>query len=138
MVGKTDPGFLVNVFGLIFFLKPDFFDRIMKTFSLLKPRDGDDMKSREEVLEILATVKPELRREFKVRRIGLFGSYARSQQSPDSDVDVLVEVDPSIGLRFVTLAERIEKHVGLRTEVVSSRAIKPRHRKLIESEVIYV
>jgi len=96
------------------------------------------MKSREEVLEILATVKPELRREFKVRRIGLFGSYARSQQSPDSDVDVLVEVDPSIGLRFVTLAERIEKHVGLRTEVVSSRAIKPRHRKLIESEVIYV
>ncbi|MGD0485721.1 MAG: nucleotidyltransferase family protein [Syntrophorhabdales bacterium] len=96
------------------------------------------MKSREEVLEILAAVKPELQKEFKVRRIGLFGSYARMEQRPDSDVDVLVEVDPSIGLEFVTLAERIEKRVGLRTEVVSSRAIKPRHRKLIKREVIYV
>jgi hypothetical protein len=96
------------------------------------------MKSREEVLGILAAVKPELQKEFKVRRIGLFGSYARMEQRSDSDVDILVDVDPSIGLEFVTLAERLEKYMGLRTEVVSSRAIKPRHRKLIKSEVIYV
>ncbi len=96
------------------------------------------MKSREEVLKILADAKPELQKEFKVRRIGLFGSYARMEQRKDSDVDVLVEVDPSIGLDFVTLADRIEKHLGLRTEVVSSRAINTRHRKLIKKDLIYV
>jgi uncharacterized protein len=96
------------------------------------------MKSREEILKVLAAVKPELQREFKVRKIGLFGSYARMEQRPDSDVDILVQVDPSIGLEFVTLAERIEKHLGLRTEVVSTRAIKPRHRNLIKKDIIYV
>ena len=96
------------------------------------------MKSREEVLKILAEAKPELQKEFKVRRIGLFGSYARMEQGPDSDVDVLVEVDPSLGLKFVTLADRIEEHLGLPTGVVSSRALNPRHRKLIKKELIYV
>jgi hypothetical protein len=96
------------------------------------------VKSREEVLKILAEAKPELQKEFKVRRIGLFGSYARMEQRPDSDVDVLVEVDPSVGLKFVTLAEKIEEHLGLRTEVVSSRALNPRHRKLIKKDLIYV
>ena len=89
-------------------------------------------------MKILAAAKPELQREFKLRKMGLFGSYARMEQRKDSDVDVLVDVDPSIGLEFVTLADRIEKHLGVRTEVVSSRAINSRHRKLIKKDLIYV
>ncbi len=64
------------------------------------------IKSREEVLEILAAVKPELQKEFKLRRIGLFGSYARMERRSESDADVLVEVDPSIGLQFVPSQRR--------------------------------
>jgi len=45
--------------------------------------------------------------------MALFGSYARGDQQAGSDVDILVEVDPSIGLDFVTLAERIEKLLGV-------------------------
>ena len=53
-------------------------------------------------------------------------------------MDILVEVDPSIGLEFVSLAERLEQLIGLPIEIVSHRAINPRKMKLIEPEIIYV
>jgi hypothetical protein len=59
------------------------------------------MRGAQEILEILQTALPELARDFHVTRLALFGSYARGQQTEASDVDILVEVDPSIGLRFV-------------------------------------
>jgi hypothetical protein len=56
----------------------------------------------------------------------------------DSDVDILVEVDPSIGLDLVSLCNTIERLLGTRVDVVSSRAIRPNGWKVIESELIYV
>lgn len=96
------------------------------------------MKSKEEVLQILKEAKPELARRYGLRRLALFGSYARGDQREDSDVDILVEVDPSIGLGFVDLADHLEELVGVRAEVVSSRAISPRNWKVIEQELIDV
>lgn len=81
---------------------------------------------------------PELAREFGVTRLAVFGSYARGDQHDESDVDVLVEVDPSIGLRFVDLADRIERLLGVRSDVVSRRAIGPRHWSRIERELVDV
>lgn len=95
-------------------------------------------KNRDEILNLLTQYKPELQTRFKVRHLALFGSYARGDQQPDSDVDILVDVDPSIGLEFVFLAEQIEQLLGVRVELVSQRAIKPRHMKFIEQELIYV
>jgi hypothetical protein len=95
-------------------------------------------QKREEILRLLSEAKPRLEREFQVRRLALFGSYARGDQREDSDVDVLVDVDPSIGLRFVSLAERIEEVLGLTVDLVSTRAVKPRAWELIERELIYV
>ena len=96
------------------------------------------MKSTQELVDILRRAKPELARDFGVMRLALFGSYARGEQRDDSDVDVLVEVDPSIGLRFVDLAERIEALLGVPTEVISHRAISPRHWAIIEREILDV
>ena len=93
---------------------------------------------REEILDLLSITKPELESRYKVQRIALFGSYARGDQSPDSDVDILVEVDPSVGLAFVDLAERIEEVLGLPVELVSHRAVKPNKMQLIEPDLIYV
>ena len=93
------------------------------------------MRSAQEILEILQIALPELARDFHVTRLALFGSYARGQQTEASDVDILVEVDPSIGLRFVDLAERIESLLGVRADVVSRRAITPRHWAVIESAI---
>ena len=96
------------------------------------------MKTKEEVLRILQREKPELVRDYGVKRLALFGSYARNDQREDSDVDILVEVDPSIGLGFVELAERIEGALGVCAEVVSRRAIKPRYWEVIKEDLIDV
>lgn len=92
---------------------------------------------REEILSRLRESKRSLQAEFPLKRIALFGSYAMAAQVPgQSDIDILVEVDPSIGLGFVTLAERLEELLGTRVDLVSRRAIKPSLWKLIEPELI--
>jgi uncharacterized protein len=96
------------------------------------------MKTKAEILEILRREKPELARQYGLRRLALFGSYAREDQREDSDVDILVEIEPEIGLRFVELADRIEDALGVRTEVVSRRAIKPRYWQVIQEELVDV
>lgn len=96
------------------------------------------MKSTREIVELLRRAQPQLAREFGVTRLALFGSYARGEQREDSDVDVLVEVDPSIGLRFVDLAERIEALLGTKTDVISRRAVGSRHWPLIERDLLDV
>ena len=96
------------------------------------------MKTREEVLAILVQHKPRLQQQFPIRRLAVFGSYARGEQREESDVDILVDVDPSIGLEFVSLAEAIEQALGLHVDLVSSRAIKPRNWAVIEPELIDV
>ena len=95
-------------------------------------------KTREEILTLLVQNKSEFENRFKVRRLALFGSYARGDQRSDSDVDILVDIDPSVGLEFVTLAEQIEQLLGLPVELVSRRAIKPNKLKFIEQDLIYV
>ena len=95
-------------------------------------------KSREEILNLLSQNKSNLENRFKVRRMALFGSYARGDQQSESDVDILVDIDASVGLDFVTLAEQIEQLLGLPVELVSRRAIKPSKLKYIEQDLIYV
>ena len=94
--------------------------------------------TKDEILSLLVQNKAELKYRFKVRRLALFGSYARGDQKPDSDVDILVDIDPSVGLEFVTLAEQIEQLLDLPVELVSRRAIKPNKLKYIEQDLIYV
>ncbi len=96
------------------------------------------MRTTQDVLDLLRAARPQLAREFGVTRLSLFGSYARGDQHEDSDVDGLGEVDPSIGMRFVDLAERIEALLGIRSDVVSRRAIAPRHWAHIERDLVDV
>ena len=96
------------------------------------------MITKEDILKTLAKEKPKLQKQFKVRKLALFGSYARGDQRQDSDVDILVEVDPSIGLDFVTLAEKLEESLKSSVDLVSSRAVSSQAIKLIEPELIYV
>jgi predicted nucleotidyltransferase len=69
-------------------------------------------------LETLRRAAPDLEHEYGITRLALFGSFARGEATEASDVDVLVDVHPSIGLRFVDLAERIEALLAMPTDVV--------------------
>ena len=94
------------------------------------------MSSTEEILALLRDQHQLLKASYPIRRLALFGSWARGDAREDSDVDVLVEVDPSIGLGFVELGEQLERALGRRVDLVSRRAIKPSLWKRIEPELL--
>ncbi len=96
------------------------------------------MKTKEDVVDALRALKPLVMDSFKVRSIALFGSYARGEQTESSDVDVIVDVDSSIGLDFVDLADLIEAKLGIATDVIPADAIKPRYRAFIAKDLLYV
>jgi predicted nucleotidyltransferase len=100
--------------------------------------DDKNMKTRKDILNQLREMKGFLSESFKVNSLALFGSYSRGDQTETSDVDILVDVDPSLGLEFVTLAEAIEAALGVSVDLVSSRAIRPQYKAAIEKELIYV
>jgi predicted nucleotidyltransferase len=92
----------------------------------------------QKTLERLRKCKPELEREFPLQRMALFGSVARGEATEASDIDILVEVAPSIGLGFVTLAERLESLLGHKVDLVSRRGIKPVLWERIQPDLIDV
>ena len=62
----------------------------------------------------------------------------RGETLAGSDIDILADVEPSIGLDFVTLADKLEELTGHKIDLVSRRAIKPLLWKQIEPELIDV
>ena len=94
------------------------------------------MTAKEQILRTLSEQRKILAHRYPIRRLALFGSWARGDAQEKSDVDILVEVDPSIGMRFVDLAEELEQALGRHVDLVSSRAIKPAYWKRIEPELI--
>lgn len=94
------------------------------------------MPTSEKILATLREQRTLLSRRYPIRRMALFGSWARGDAREDSDVDVMVEVDPSIGLRFVELGDDLEKALGRPVDLVSRRAIKHSLWKRIEPELI--
>ncbi len=93
---------------------------------------------REKILQRLRAGLPALKREFPLHGLALFGSMARGETFAGSDIDILADVEPSIGLDFVTLADKLEELTGRKIDLVSRRAIKPLLWKQIESELIDV
>lgn len=95
------------------------------------------MKNREAVLNIIRKNKKDIQK-YGVLKLGLFGSYARGENSEESDVDLLVEFKTKsfndyMDLKFF-LEDRLECHVDL----VLSNTIKPALRGSILGNVIYV
>ncbi|MCR9153439.1 MAG: nucleotidyltransferase family protein [Bacteroidetes bacterium] len=96
------------------------------------------MSSREEILSKLKVLKAGLLNSYPIASIALFGSFARSEQTPQSDIDILVELNGQIGSKFIDLAEELETSLGQKVDLVSKNGIKPRYLKSIESDLVYV
>lgn len=80
-----------------------------------------------------------LREKYKVKTIGIFGSYSRGEQRRKSDVDILVEFSEVIDLfTFVELENFLSDLLGVKVDLVMKDTLKPRIRERILSEVIYV
>lgn len=96
------------------------------------------MATTEKIIEQLRLLKKDLAKRYPIASMALFGSYARSAQGPDSDIDILVELNGRIGSRFVLLAEELEGALQHKVDLVSRRGIKPKYFKAIEKELVYV
>jgi len=70
--------------------------------------------------------------------MAIFGSYARREHNELSDLDILVEFSDRIGIRFIDLAEDLERIVGFKVDLVSKKGIKEKYFKSIDSDLIYV
>jgi len=72
-----------------------------------------------------------------VKRLGVFGSFVRGQQRPDSDVDLLVEFDPALKTfdNFMALSLLLEDLLQRRVELVTTESLSPHLRPHILDEV---
>ena len=88
-------------------------------------------------LDTLSAHREQLR-AFGVLKLGLFGSYARDEQTPDSDMDFLVVMERYTLRNFVGFADFLEALFGCEVDLVPENHIKPRLRPYIMKDVIYV
>jgi predicted nucleotidyltransferase len=95
---------------------------------------------RSDVVRILMDHRVELRSQFSVKSLALFGSVARDEASPASDVDLLVEFERPVGLlHFVGTHQYLEKLlVADRVDLVLRRAVLPELRDEILGEAVSV
>lgn len=90
------------------------------------------------IIKLLKANKEKLSEKYAIKSIALFGSYARDEQKEDSDIDIMVEFTENIGIRFIDLADEIEKIVGLKIDLVSKNGVKSKYLKSIEKDLNYV
>ena len=90
------------------------------------------------ILKKLKDHKPELQQKYPISRLGIFGSYARGEATPSSDLDVAVELNGPMGLNFVAMANEIESLFTIKVDVVPKRSIKQVYLAFVEKDIIYV
>lgn len=92
--------------------------------------------TREQVLQRLSAARAEIA-GLGVRSLDLFGSVARGEAGPDSDVDLLVDFERPVGLfQFFRVQRRLEEILGCRIDLVMRGAVKRQLRDRIFAEAV--
>ncbi len=99
------------------------------------------MKTLEEIKTVLQMHKPYLIQHYGIKEIGMFGSYVRNQQRPDSDLDILIELEsPSrIGLMgLANLEDYLTRLFDMKVDISIKKNLKRRIGEKIRNEVVSV
>ena len=97
------------------------------------------MTELDKIKKILRQNKRQLSHDFKIKQLGLFGSYVRGKQKKNSDVDILVEFSQTPGLfDFMKVENNLSALLKKRVDLVMKGALKPAIGKHIMSEVVYI
>jgi predicted nucleotidyltransferase len=95
--------------------------------------------NREDVRQILREYRTELMQKYGVRSLSLFGSVARDEASPASDVDLLVEFDRPVGyFGLFALQDYLESLLGCNVDLGTPGSLKPRIRERVLGECVRV
>lgn len=95
------------------------------------------MESRSEIFRLLESNQDKIK-SFGVKRLGIFGSVARDEQTENSDVDVLVELEKETFRGYMGLLLFLEDLFGRKVDLAIKDSIKPRIKDRVLSETIYV
>ncbi len=96
------------------------------------------MYSKDSIVKILKEKKPDFQKRYQVSELGLFGSYARGDFNENSDIDILVDFNGSVGIGFISLAHELEDIFRTKIDLVSRKGIKPRYLSVVEKNLIHV
>ena len=99
------------------------------------------MTTKGEILDFLARNKEYFRDRYGVTKIGLFGSYARDEQTSGSDLDLVVEFEkntPNLYDLKREIKEFIKRSLNLNADIAREKYIKPIYKDSILKETIYV
>ena len=98
-----------------------------------------NMKRLEEIIDIINKHKQELEDKFKIKEIGIFGSYVSGKIRKKSDIDILVEFKEPVGFfNFLDLEEYLKNLLETNIDLVSKKALKPHIGEYILKEVVYI
>jgi predicted nucleotidyltransferase len=94
-----------------------------------------------EITRVLEAEKAQLGERYGIKALGIFGSYVRGEQRPDSDLDLLLEIERPTRISLVDLVE-LELHLsallGVKVDLVLKENLRPRIGERIQAEVIPV
>ena len=92
-----------------------------------------------EINSILKQHREEICRRYRVKEIGVFGSFVRGEEKKRSDVDILVEYEvvPDL-LEFIALENYLEKLLIMKVDLVRKTVIRPELKDIILNEVVYI
>jgi uncharacterized protein len=94
---------------------------------------------RDKVSQILQVHRTELKQKYGVRSLSIFGSVARDEGGPASDVDLLVEFDRPVGyFGLFALQDYLESLLGCKVDLGTSNSLKPRIRDHVMGECVRV
>ena len=99
------------------------------------------MRNIEEIKKKLEELKPVLKNQFKVKSIGIFGSYVRGEEGKGSDLDILVDFEEKANLSlldFIRLENYLSEKLGVKVDLVERETLKPRIGKHILGELIEI
>ena len=99
------------------------------------------MKNIEQIKKKLENFKPVLKEQFRVKSIGIFGSYVRREEGKGSDLDILVDFEESASLSlldFIKLENYLSELLGVKVDLVERQTLKPRIGKHILGELIEI
>jgi len=91
----------------------------------------------ENILAFLRERADEMR-AMGVRKIGLFGSYARGEQGPESDMDFLLSIEDWSWKRWSRVWNFLEDSFGVKVDLVPEEDLRPELRPVVLAEVRYV
>lgn len=97
------------------------------------------MLKKAEIIDLIGSVKQEIFKKYKVKKIGIFGSLVRGELRENSDIDILVQFQEKADLfDFLGLALFLEEKLHHRIDVVPERALRPELKDGILKDVAYI